>query len=135
MDEKDFDLFLNVAREKGTPQRLYLVFAEKAFATEDEVLAGQALPSSFTIRPLMYTDKPLSKVTNFVEMLDESLQNGQPWDIVYVTAGEDKGITAEFVEDRLEHMVNRIEEGEADLFVAFTQMGDVYRVDRASDMH
>ena len=52
-----------------------------------------------------------------------------------VTAGEDKGVTAEFVEDRLEHMVNRIEEGEADLFVAFTQMGDVYRVDRASDMH
>lgn len=135
MDEKDFDMFLNVAREKGTPQRLYLVFAEKEFASEDEIMAGHATPSSFTIRPVMYTDKPLSKVSNFVEMLDESLQNGQPWDIVYVTAGEDKGITAEFVEDRLEHMVKRIEEGEGDLFVAFTQMGDVYRVDKVSELH
>lgn len=135
MDERDFDLFLKHAREKGTPQRLYLVFAEKEFASEDEIAAGQALASNFTIRPVMYTDKPLSKLTNFVEMLDESLQNGQAWDIVYVTAGQDKGLTAEFVEDRLEHMVKRIEEGEADLFVAFTQMGDVYRVGKASDLH
>ena len=135
MDERDFDLFLNLAREKETPQRLYLVFAEKEFATEDEIATGQALASNFTIRPVMYTDKPLSKLTNFVEMLDESLQNGQAWDIVYVTAGEDKGLTAEFVEDRLEHMVKRIEEGEADLFVAFTQMGDVYRAGKVSDQH
>jgi hypothetical protein len=135
MDEKDFDLFLNLAREKGVPQRLYLVFAEKEFATEDEVLTGQASAGSFTIRPVMYTDKPLSKISNFVEMLDESLQNGQHWDIVYVTAGEDRGITAEFVEDRLEHMVKRIEEGEVDLLVAFTQMGDVYRADKAPELH
>lgn len=135
MDEKDFDLFLRAAREKGTPQRLYLVFAEKEFASEEDVEAGHASASSFIIRPVMYADKPLSKVDNFVEFLDESLQNGQPWDIVYVTAGEDKAITAEFVEDRLEHMVKRIEEGEASLFLAFTQMGDMYRVDKAADLH
>ncbi|MBK7462736.1 MAG: hypothetical protein IPJ50_08455 [Betaproteobacteria bacterium] len=52
-----------------------------------------------------------------------------------VTAGEDKGVTAEFVEDRLEQSVTRIEEGEADLFLAFALISDVYRVDRASDMH
>ena len=42
-----------------------------------------------------------------------------------VTAGEDKGVTAEFVEDRLEQSVTRIEEGKADRFVAFTLTGDV----------
>jgi len=135
MDTKDFNRFLDHARAKATPQRLYLVFAEKEFATEAEIAAGEATAASFSIKPLMYADKALSALGDFDALLAESLENGQAWDLVYVSASDDDKLSADFVEDRLEAMVKLIQQGEGERFVIFDQHGAIYRLDKVSNVH
>ncbi|TVO63538.1 hypothetical protein [Denitromonas ohlonensis] len=135
MDTTDFNRFLDHARAKATPQRLYLVFAEKEYATEAEIAAGEATASSYSIRPLMYADKALSALGDFDELLAESLENGQAWDLVYVSASDDEKLSADFVEERLEVMVKLIQQGEGARFVIFDQLGAIYRLDKLSTVH
>jgi len=129
INSKDFDRFLDVARAKATPQRLFLVFAEKEYAREEEMLDGSvAAAGGFAIKPLMYIDKPLSKLTDFSDLLKESLENGKPWDLLYVSASEDPGLTEEFINQRLELMVKMIHQGITDKLLIFNQAGDIAKL-------
>ncbi|MCK9504547.1 MAG: hypothetical protein M0Q95_10215 [Porticoccaceae bacterium] len=129
INSKDFDRFLDVARSKATPQRLFLVFAEKEYAREEEMFDGAvAAAGGFAIKPLMYIDKPLAKLTDFNDLLKESLENGKPWDLLYVSASEDPGLTEDFINQRLELMVKMIHQGITDKLLIFNQSGDMSKL-------
>lgn len=134
MDTKDFDRFLEHARARPAPQLLYLVFAEKEYATEAEIAAGEATASSFSIRPSMYTDKALSALGDFDALRAESLENGPPWDLLYVSAS-DEAPTTDVIEARLAAMVKMIQQGEGDRFLVFDPLGALYRLEKASAVH
>lgn len=125
-----FDRFLNVARGKDFPQVLLLVFAEK----EQRLAAGEADVSEddFSVKPAMYIDKKLVDINSFLTLQQDSLENGKPWDLLFVTALDASKFTQTMIDERLEMMIKLIYQGESDRFLVFNQFGELVNLNKIS---
>jgi len=125
-----FDRFLDVARTKDFPQVLLLVFAEK----EQRVAGGESEVSEadFSVKPAMYIDKKLADIKNFMALQQDSLENGKPWDLVFVTALDAGKFPQTVIDQRLEMMVKFIYQGDSDRFLVFNQFGELVNLNKIS---
>jgi hypothetical protein len=128
--ESAFDRFLSVARGKDFPQVLLLVFAEK----EQRIAGGEMTISDadFSVKPAMYIDKKLDDVSSFIALQQDSLENGKPWDLLFVTALNATKFHQQTIDQRLEMMVKLIYQGESDRFLVFNQFGELVNLNKIS---
>ena len=125
-----FDRFLSVANGKGFSQVLLMVFAGKE--GRDPKSATSDLMVDFSLKPLMYVDKPLATITSFLSLLEDSLENGKPWDLLFVTALDADKFSPSQVNERLELMVRYIHQGETERFLIFNYQGDVVNLNKTA---
>jgi len=74
------------------------------------------------LKPIMYVDKTLEELSNFTDLVTESRQMGQPWNIVFVAALAGKnGVSPSNSEAQvaLEMMVKAVQQGAISNFLAY----------------
>jgi hypothetical protein len=128
MNISTFDDLLQAAREQASAQRLLFVFAQAGVpdeATEEQRQRFEAGRGG-TLTPLMCVDKAPEELDSFDTLQAESRQFGRPWDIVFVASlsGSGRvGPTADQAQASLQHMVESIQSGAINRFIAFDRRG------------
>jgi len=128
MELTHFDDFLVLAGQQSEPQRLLFVFVTADLPQEHtpEEAARFAQGQGGTLSPVMFVDKALDEVASFYSLMQESLNTGQEWQIVFVGALDGLngvGLSNEAAKQPLELMVKNIESGEIQRFLAFDKHG------------
>ena len=112
----DFDSFLQVARQQQEPQRLLLVFVKVVLpedADEQQVSRYHAGGGGALV-PLMYVDKAPDEIASFEDLLQESRQMADDWQMVLAAAlsGRDgQSPAAAAVEQTTQRMIRTIHAG------------------------
>jgi hypothetical protein len=128
MTISSFDDLLNAARAQPEPQRLLFVFAAAGVpddATPEQHARFEGRQGG-TLTPLMCVDKAVDDVGSFDDLLLESREFGQAWDIVFVAAMSGAGgvgPTPAQAELPLQRMVDSIKSGRIGGFVPFDNAG------------
>lgn len=106
MNITDYDSLLTVARQQIQPQHFLFVFLKKSLPEdhkgEEEFRFNAGLGGELT--PVMTLSKPLPELTNFSDLVEESKQQGRPWDLVSVAALAGKGSIMPSDEEALEQL-------------------------------
>jgi len=116
------------ARQQPEPQRLLFVFASTELPEEHSEIEAQRFASGQggALNPIMYVGKTPDELGSFADLVVESQQMGQPWEIVFVaslagrmgTLPEDKE-----TQEALEMMVKSIQQGAISSFLAYDREG------------
>ncbi len=131
-----YETLLAVAKKQPEPQRFLFVFLKVTRpdeATEEEIRRFDAGQGGF-LDPIMCVDKDLNELTSFANLVEESKQVGQEWQMVLIAilAGKN-GVSpsSEVAEEPLKKMVHTVQEG-GDLspFLMFDSNGDPVIFDR-----
>jgi len=131
-----YETLLAVAKKQPEPQRFLFVFLKVTRpdeATEEEIRRFDAGQGGF-LDPIMCVDKDLNELTSFADLVEESKQVGQEWQMVLIAilAGKN-GVapSSEVAEEPLKKMVRTVQEG-GDLspFLMFDSNGDPVIFDR-----
>jgi hypothetical protein len=131
-----YETLLAVAKKQPEPQRFLFVFLKVTRpdeATEEEMRRFDAGQGGF-LDPIMCVDKDLNELTSFADLVEESKQVGQEWQMVLIAilAGKN-GVapSSEVAEEPLKKMVRTVQEG-GDLspFLMFDSNGDPVIFDR-----
>ena len=130
---------LTAARAQATPQRLLFAFATAQLPFDASVEQRQSYQQQQggTLTPVMCVDKLIDDLSSFPQLVQESLQTGAHWEIVFVSsmaarssfAAEDAAAT----ETGLKKMLMAIESGQIDGFLAFNRDGDLLRLNQMSE--
>ena len=132
----NYETLLAVAKKQLEPQRFLFVFLKVTRpdeATEEEIRRFDAGQGGF-LDPIMCVDKDLNELASFADLVEESKQVGQEWQMVLITilAGKN-GVapSSEVAEEPLKKMVHTVQEG-GDLspFLMFDSNGDPVIFDR-----
>ena len=126
----DFDSFLAVARQQAEPQRLLFVLVKTVLpedATETEKARFEAGQGGGLL-PVMYVDKRPGEVSDFGQLLEESRQMGEDWNILLAGALTGRGgqpPSDEDVDEAFSSIIKNIHAG-GDLsgLLAFDRDGD-----------
>ena len=135
---------LTAARAQATPQRLLFAFATAQLPVDasSEQQQRYRQQQGGTLTPVMCVDKLIDDLSNFGQLVEESLQTGAHWDIVFVTsmaarssvAAEDEAAEdGAAVEAGLKKMLMAIDNGQIDGFLAFNRGGDLLRLNQMSE--
>jgi hypothetical protein len=131
MEITDFKSLLSVGREQSTPQRFLFVFLQAILPDKPSEADKQRFESGQggELKAIMCVDKNLSDLTNFADLVTESKQMEQAWNMVLVAclSGHNGQFpSAEEAEEPLKIMVQAVQNG-ADLskYLAFDQQGDL----------
>lgn len=128
-----FDDFLAAARAQDEPQRLLFVFAARELplnhtpGQKKRFEAGQG----GALAPVMCVDKAVGELHDFAALARESRQTGQPWDVAFVAALPGVGgaiPAAPDVERALRTMIDAVQRGAIERFLAFDIQGRVLRL-------
>lgn len=130
MSISTFEDLLQAAAQQPDPQRFLFVFAKKELP--DDHLAAEA--KSFqagqggALTPVVCVDKTLDALSNFADLVKESEQTGQHWDVVLIAclAGKN-GImpSASDADQGLKMMVSAVQTGgKLSRFIAFDRAGE-----------
>jgi len=128
MNISSFDDLLATARQQAEPQRLLFVFAsaelppDSTAAQREHFLAGQG----GALVPVMCVDKSPDELHSFADLVQESQQFGQAWNIVFAAAlSGSAGIepSSESTEKQLQRMVEAIKAGTRGTFIPFDRQG------------
>lgn len=127
-----FDDLLRAAREQAQPQRLLFVFvaADVPDDATPEQRARYAAGEGGTLTPQMCVDKTPDELASFEALRDESQRAGPAWDLVFVAAlaGQAGAAPSSSQADApLQRMVESIQSGRIDAFVAFDTAGQAVR--------
>jgi hypothetical protein len=144
MTISSYNDLLTAARAQPTPQRLLFAFATAQLPVDASREQRQSYQQQQggTLTPVMCVDKLIDDLTDFAQLVQESLQTGAHWDIVFISsmaarssaAGED-GTAGDdpAVEAGLKKMLMAIESGQIDGFLAFNRGGDLLRLNQMSE--
>ncbi len=131
-----YETLLEVAKKQPEPQRFLFVFLKVTRpdeATEEEFRRFDAGQGGF-LDPIMCVDKDLNELASFADLVEESKQVGQEWQMVLIAilAGKN-GVapSSEVAEEPLKKMVHTVQQG-GDLspFLMFDSNGDPVIFDR-----
>lgn len=129
-----FDDLLSAARSQAQPQRLLFVFARAELprdATEEErLLFEQGLGGA--LEPAVCVDRSPDEVAGFDQLLAESRQALEHWDILFVAAMEGRAGVApnpDEAEQPLRMMVEQIRAGRIGRFLAVDRSGRIVELD------
>lgn len=128
MDISSFDDLLQTAQAQPEPQRLLFVFAgvELPDDSTPEQRARFEEGEGGALVPLMCVDKTPDELDNFSALMEESLQLGQDWRIVFAAAlsgTRSRPPTSADAELPLQRMVEAIRQGAHGAFIPFDRQG------------
>lgn len=130
MNIESFDDLLLAARAQSDPQRLLFVFADAVLpedSTPDQRARFQAGEGG-ALAPLMSVDKAPDDLHTFEALVEESLQFGQPWAVVFVAAlsgREGRVPTSVETDQSLQRMIESIKTGAFGAFMPFDRHGQL----------
>lgn len=136
MNISSYEDLLNAANMQATPQRLLFVFTRAELpgeSTKDQQEQFKARTGG-ALTPVMTVDKLASERNTFANLVEESRQMKQDWDIVFVAGMSAKSgdITESAeAEEPLKEMVKSIQVGSISNYLAFNLEGEMVRL-RAS---
>lgn len=121
---------LKEATSQTQPQRMLFTFARAELPDDAgaEQQARFAARQGGTLTPVMCVDKPARELRNFTQLVEESQQTGQQWDIVFVSSmSGHNGVMppASEAEAPLKKMVAAIRDGQIGNFLAFDRAGEL----------
>lgn len=130
MTLSNFDDLLRAARAQSQPQRLLFVFAgaELPDGSTPDQAARFANGAGGALVPLMAVDKAPDELVDFPALVEESLQMGQNWQVVFAAAIAGKNGCAPAsaqAEPALKNMADSIRQGRHDAFMPFDRHGDL----------
>ena len=128
MKISSFDDLLRAAREQSEPQRLLFVFANAVLPDDStpEQRARFEAGQGGALTPLMSVDKTPEELGTFAALVEESLQFGHDWAIVFVASlsGRDgRAPTSEEADRSLQRMIESIKTGLFGSFIPFDRQG------------
>ncbi len=129
MNISSFDDLLQAAREQAQAQRLLFVFASAELPADatpgqrERFLAGQG----GALVPIMCVDKTPDELNGFADLVEESRQFGQAWQVVFAAAMSGTGGLAPSsaaAEAALQRMVESIKAGNLGALIPFDRQGE-----------
>lgn len=130
MTLSNFDDLLRAARSQAQPQRLLFVFAGAALpddSTQEQAIRF-ANGEGGTLLPLMAVDKAPDELVDFPTLVEESLQFGPTWQILFAAAiagRNGSAPSAAQVEPALQEMVESIRHDRHGAWMPFDRQGDL----------
>ena len=133
MNISSYEDLLNAANKQAEPQRLLFVFASAELSDGHTKNREEQLKTrkEGTLTPVMCFDKPASERGDFASLVEESLQTGMGWDIVFVACMSGKSGVAPSSEETvqpLKTMIKSINEGNIGNFLAFNREGEMVQL-------
>jgi hypothetical protein len=134
MNISSYSDLLTAARAQATPQRLLFAFATAQLPVDASIEQRQSYQQQQggTLTPVMCVDKLIDDLTDFEQLVQESLQTGAHWDLVFVTSmAAQSSVAAEEAatfEAALKKMLAAINQGQVEGFLAFNRDGDLLRL-------
>ncbi len=130
MNISSFDDLLRAAREQSQPQRLLFVFANAVLPDDStpEQRARFGAGQGGALVPLMFVDKTPEELRTFGALVEESLQYGHDWAIVFVASlsGRDgRAPTGKEADQSLQRMIESIKAGLFGSFIPFDRRGEL----------
>jgi len=129
MNISNFGDLLHAARAQDQPQRLLFVFAQAQLAddsTEQERRRFEAGEGGALV-PVMAVDRTPDDIVDFAALVQESLQFGKPWAVVFVAAlsgRQDVAPSDGDVAQALDRMTEAIKSGNLSAFIPFGRDGE-----------
>ncbi|PHS27132.1 MAG: ribonucleotide reductase subunit alpha [Methylophaga sp.] len=131
VDIVNYETLLMVGREQKEPQRFLFVFLKTGLPDDIEGDEAERFNAGKggVLSPLMCVDKPLDDLTNFVDLVKESENMEQEWQMVLVACLSGIGSmmpSAEETDLQLKMMVQMVENGgNLSRYLAFDRNGDL----------
>ncbi|MCK5889456.1 MAG: hypothetical protein KAG19_05890 [Methylococcales bacterium] len=125
----DYESLLTVGREQSAPQRFLFVFLQTSLPSDHSDKDKQNFDAGQggTLEAIMCVDKNLSELTNFSDLVTESKQIEQDWNIVLIGClSGANGIppTAKDAEHPLKAMFQTVQNGgDLSKYLAFDKQG------------
>ncbi|MEO6354934.1 MAG: ribonucleotide reductase subunit alpha [Oxalobacteraceae bacterium] len=130
MSISTFEDLLQAAAQQSDPQRFLFVFAKKELPEDHVEAEAQNFQAGLggALTPVVCVDKTLDALSNFADLVKESEQTGQHWDVVLIAclAGKN-GImpSASEADQGLKMMVSAVQTGaKLSRFIAFDRTGE-----------
>ncbi len=129
MNISSFDDLLCAARAQSEPQRLLFVFAGAELPDDStpEQRARFEAGEGGALAPLMSVDKAPEELDTFAALVEESLQYGPDWAVVFVASLPGRtghAPTSSDAERPLQTMIESIKAGAIDAFIPFDRKGE-----------
>lgn len=129
MNNENFAVLLRAAEQQEEPQRLLFVFVDTELPDEHNSEEAQRVHAGQggALKPIMYVDKALHELKRFSDLVTESQQVGQSWQIVFVGAlsgRNGQSPTSQEAQAALDMMVKSVQQGAVSKFLAFDKKGD-----------
>ncbi|MCK0767477.1 ribonucleotide reductase subunit alpha [Chromohalobacter canadensis] len=120
---------LSEAHRQPEPQRLLFVFARAELPDNPDTQQQERFEQGEggVLTPALCVDKTLDELSDMESLVVESQRTGVTWDIVFVAALAGDGTnppTSEEAERPLQRMVEALQMGSIDNFLAFDRQGD-----------
>lgn len=128
MNISSFDDLLLAARAQPEPQRLLFVFANAVLPDDStpEQRARFEAGEGGALAPLMSVDKAPEELGTFDALVEESLQFGGDWAVVFVASlsgRSGRAPTSEEADRSLQRMIESIKAGSIGSFLPFDRQG------------
>jgi len=127
----DYASLLAVGKQQNEPQRFLFVFLQALLPEDhtDENKAQFQAGKGGELKAIICVDKDLAELTNFTDLVAESKQMEQEWDIVLVACLSGRNSippTSEEAEQPLKMMVKIVQDGgDLSKYLAFDKQGDL----------
>lgn len=124
---------ISAAHSQPEAQRLLFVFCRAELPDDADVLeqAGFARGEGGALTPVICVDKAVNEAESFPELVAESNQTGQHWDIVFIAALSGRGGVApgsDEAQQPLAMMVEGIRSGHIGHYVAANRNGEFVKI-------
>lgn len=125
-----FDDLLEVARAQSDPQRLLFVFAEAELPDKPTEMQQRQFNDrqGGGLGPVMCVDKLPSEIISFQKLVEESVQTGKHWDVVFASSMSGSNGVAPSSADAdapLKLLVEHIKRGNLTRVIAFNRDGEL----------
>lgn len=122
----NFADLLSEARKQPEPQRLLFVCvrAELPDYPSEEQRRRFEQGEGGALTPVTCVDRTPDELSDMAAFVEQSNQTGQNWDLVFAAAMADPGDN-EVIEQQLRRMVESLQMGSIESFLAFNRSGEV----------